>query len=89
MVEDKNQLIGTVKFREIGDEEVNTLLNSVVPGWISAYQDIVDNIRGNGGFIESMGTINDELIALAQTYFNEVRTDVDKTNDVAEEYKET
>ena len=78
-----------VKFREIGDEEVNTLLNSVVPGWISAYQDIVDNIRGNGGFIESMGAINDELIALAQTYFNEVRTDVDKTNDVAEEYKET
>ena len=55
------------------DEEKDILMNSLVPQWNSAYQQMVDTIVGEGGFEATLGAAFETIKAQAFAAFEELK----------------
>ena len=59
-------------FKNMTDEEVNILMNELIPGWDSAYQQMIDSLNAEGGFIEATKQAYAECEVAAENYYTKV-----------------
>ena len=75
------------KTKQMTEEQLNELMTSLVPGWTSAYQNIVDNLNSEGGFKSAMKDINDELLEASNKYFDTIRASYSEADNIALEHR--
>ena len=75
------------KTKQMTEEQLNELMTSLVPGWTSAYQNIVDNLNSEGGFKSAMKDINNELLEASNKYFDTIRASYSEADNIALEHR--
>lgn len=76
------------KTKAMTSEQIDTLMTSFIPEWVSAYQTVVDNLNAEGGFKESMLAIQDSLLDAAEQYFKVVRDGYAESDNIAESHQD-
>lgn len=76
-------------FKNMTDAEINNLMNELIPGWDSAYQQMIDSLNAEGGFVPATEEAYEQASVAAENYYNEVIELANQSNEANQQAIDT
>ena len=76
-------------FKNMTDAEIDNLMKELIPGWDSAYQQMIDNLNAEGGFVPATEDAYEQASVAAEDYYNEVTELANQSNKANQEAIDT